>query len=376
MLALSSGGRVNGERMPRPFLFVFMLLAAAVAAHAQKPSPSVMNLRIFGQKIAPLPDDEGFAGTFAGVSGGALIVAGGANIVGDKWAEPLAKKWYDSAFVLEKADGQWKKADRLRRPLGYGVSVTADDSVLCFGGSDAKQHYQESFRLKWSKGKLSTEVLPALPQRCANACGAVVGRTVYVAGGIETPTATEAMHTFWSLDLDAQKPIWRELEPWPGPARMLSVAGALGDSFYLFSGAALKAGPDGKPVREFLRDAYCFSPSKGWKRLADLPRSATAAASPAPLVSFSEDQQFLIVSGDDGLNVTFQPLEKHPGFPRTCLFYAPVQDRWIEGADPLEISRATVPAVLWNELVVIPSGEVRPRVRTPEVIGLKLPAAK
>ena len=359
--------------MRLPLLFVFTLLAAAACAHGQTPPPH-MNFRIFG--LPSIPDEEGFAGTFAGVSGGALIVAGGANIVGDKWAEPLAKKWYDSAFVLEKPDGQWKKAGKLRRPLGYGVSVTADDGVLCFGGSDAKQHYQESFRLKWSKGKLGAEPLPPLPLACANACGALVGRTVYIAGGIETPTATEALHTFWALDPDAPQPLWRELEPWPGPARMLGVAGALDDSFYLFSGAALKAGPDGKPVREFLRDAYRFTPGSGWKRLEDLPRAAVAAASPAPVVSFLEDRQFLIMSGDDGLNVTFQPLEKHPGFPRTSLCYTPARDGWVEAIHLPDISRATVPAVVWEEYVVIPSGEVRPRVRTPEVIAVKFQAAK
>src|ERR1043166_8747887 len=44
--------------------------------------------RLQWQKLPPIPDAEGFAGAFAGVSGGALIVAGGANIAGDKWAEP------------------------------------------------------------------------------------------------------------------------------------------------------------------------------------------------------------------------------------------------------------------------------------------------
>lgn len=331
-----------------------------------------MNERTFGAMLPAIPDPEGFAGTFAGVSGGALIVAGGANIVGDKWAEPLNKKWYDTAFVLESEKSKWKTDFKLPRPLGYGVSVTADDSVLCFGGSDATRHYSESFRLQWTKGKLVSKALPALPQPCANACGALVGRTVYIAGGIETPGSTEAMHTFWALDLDAPQPIWHELEPWPGSARMLSVAGSYQGSFYLFSGASLKAGEDGKPVREFLRDAYRFTPAVGWKRLADLPRSAVAAPSPAPVITFHGANVLLVMSGDDGLNVDFKPIEKHPGFPRESLAYDPVRDAWTTVDFP-PISRATVPTVEWNGHFVIPNGEVRPRVRTPDVLELTFP---
>jgi len=359
-------------RLARPLQALLLVLAGGTAAPAQTP-PVPMNPRVSIQSLPPLPDAEGFAGTFAGVSGGALIVAGGANIAGPKWAEPLNKKWYDSAFVLEKPDGKWKSGFKLPRPLGYGVCLSDDDGVLCFGGSDATRHYAESFRLQWKQGKLRTKALPPLPAPCANACGALVGHMVYIAGGIETPASTEALHAFWALDLAATEPIWHILEPWPGPARMLAVAGAHDGSFYLFSGAALSAGPDGKPVREFLRDAYRFTPGSGWKRLADLPRATVAAASPAPaIVSAEGEAQFLILSGDDGLNVTFQPLEKHPGFPRNSLLYAPAQDRWslFEFGN---VSRATVPAVAWRGFIVIPSGEVRPRVRTPEVIGLRLP---
>jgi N-acetylneuraminic acid mutarotase len=348
-----------------------LLLAIGLAASAQTPK-TIMNTRIFGYMLPRIPDAEGFAGTFAGVSNGALIVAGGANITGDKWAEPLAKKWYDSAFVLEEPNGQWKTGFKLPRPLGYGVCATVEDSVFCFGGSDATRHCADSFRLQWAQGKLRTLPLPALPRPCANACGALVGRTIYLAGGIETPASTEALHTFWALDLDAPEPIWRELEPWTGPARMLAVAGAYDGSFYLFSGAALTAGADGKPVREFLRDAYCFTPGTGWKRLADLPRATVAAPSPAPVVNALGFPALLVVSGDDGLNVTFQPVEKHPGFPRGSILYDPARDAWTTVDFP-EISRATVPTVLWQNGIVIPNGEVRPRVRTPDVLGLQFP---
>jgi hypothetical protein len=78
------------------------------------------------------------------------------------------------------------------------------------------------------------------------------------------------------------KPAWRRLEPLLAPGRMLAAVGAHGDSFYVFGGAALEAGPDGKPVREWLRDADRYTPGKGWNRIADLPRPAVAAPSPAP----------------------------------------------------------------------------------------------
>ncbi|MSU53868.1 MAG: hypothetical protein EXS41_10850, partial [Opitutaceae bacterium] len=46
---------------------------------------------------------------------------------------------------------------------------------------------------------------------------------------------------------------WRALPPCPGPARLLAVVGAVGDTFYVFSGVGLHAGPDGKPLRTYLK---------------------------------------------------------------------------------------------------------------------------
>ena len=131
--------------------------------------------------------------------------------------------------------------------------------MICLGGSDATQHFREVFALRWASNPVAIDALPSLPRPCANACGAAVGHTVYVAGGIEMPTATSAMKTFWALDLAEAEPRWRELEPCPGPARLLAVAGSRDGSFFLFSGAALSAGADGKPVREYLRDAWRFT---------------------------------------------------------------------------------------------------------------------
>ena len=191
----------------------------------------------------------------------------------------------------------------------------------------------------------------------------LIGNTIYVAGGIETPTATTALKTFWSLDLAAPQSSWRELEPWPGPARMLAVAAVLGQTFYLASGTDLTGNEEGKPVRTYLKDAYCFHANEGWKRIADIPRPAVAAPTPAPIIG---NDTFLVISGDDGTKVDFKPPDAHPGFPKSVLAYKANTDTWKEfGNAPL--GQVTTPIVEWNDGFVIPSGEIRPGIRTPAI---------
>ncbi len=314
-------------------------------------------------RLPDIPDAQGLAGAFCGVSGGALVMAGGANIAGDVWADPLRKVWHDSVFVLEKPGGPWKAGFHLRQPCAYGVSVTVPDGVACFGGGDAGRNFPDAFLLRWRNGAVEQSPLPPLPRPCAFACGTTVGRTIYVAGGIESPDATEALHTFWSLDLAAPQAGWKELDPWPGPARILAMAGSADDTFFLFGGACLMPDVSGKKaVRAYLADAYAYSPPTGWRRLADLPHALAGGPSPAPSPS---PGKLALVSGDDGKNVSFQPLRDHPGFPHETLVYHIASDSWETQQGPF--SRATAPVAAWDGGFVIPNGEVRPRVRTPEV---------
>jgi N-acetylneuraminic acid mutarotase len=299
---------------------------------------------------------------FAGVCGGALLAAGGANFPDKKPWEGGKKVWYDTVFVLAKPDGQWQVAGRLPRPLGYGVSVSHDGGVVCVGGSDAERHWADAFRMEWRAGKLDFKSLPPLPQPVANMSGARLGNTLYVAGGTARPDSTTALKKFYALELAAKSAAWRELEPWPGPARMLAVAAAQDGSFFLVSGADLNPGPDGKPVRTYLKDAYRFTPGKGWQRIADLPRAALAAPSPAPTVGRT---QFLVVSGDDASQLTTPPTQ-HLGFPKSVLAYDTRTDRWTEVA-PTLAPRVTVPTVEWNGAWLVVSGEQKPGVRSPEV---------
>jgi len=315
------------------------------------------------EKLPALPDREGFAGSFAGESGGVLIVAGGANFPDKRPWQGGAKRWYDSAFALEGPDARWRSGFRLPRPIAYGVSVTTPRGVLCIGGGDARQHYRDVFLLRWTGATITTTAMPPLPGPCAFMCGAAVGDVVYVVGGIETPDATACLNTLRTIDPSQAQPRWRELEPLPGPARILAVAGAARGGLFIFSGAALSAGADGKPVREYLRDAWRYAPDRGWKRLAEMPRPAVAAPSPAPLLA---GDRLLVVSGDDGARLGFKPETQHPGFPRDVLAYDVAADAWSRAGEA-PFSLATAPIAPWRDRVVIAGGEERPGYRSPGV---------
>src|SRR5690606_33625737 len=260
---------------------------------------------------------------------------------------------------------------------GYGVSVSWDDGLVCIGGSNEHGHYADAFIVRYKDAKISIEYLPATPEGIANLCGVLVGSTVYVAGGTANPDSKESEGVFWCLDLsksDSERK-WEILPSWPGPSRILGVAGTQGEAFYLFSGANLK---DGK--REYLKDAYKYTPENGWVRLKDLPSAVVAA----PSTAYTHGDNLLIFGGDNGKDATIasELKEKHPGFSKDVLAYNTIADTWsvfgevkTDIKDNAELNPngslwapVTTPLVVWNEKIVLPGGEVRPATRTPRVL--------
>jgi N-acetylneuraminic acid mutarotase len=318
------------------------------------------------KQLPPLPEPLGVAAPFAGISGDVLLVAGGANFPDKMPWEGGRKAWRDTVWVLERPEGAWRIAGRLPRKLAYGACVSHRDSVVCIGGSDADRHYAEVFRLRWQKGTLTTEDLPELPIPLAAASAALFGDVVYVACGTSAPGEQAATNRAFALDLAAAAPSWRELAPLPGKPRILAAAAAQDGKFYVLGGAALEPNASGKIQRVYLREAWAYQDGHGWQRLADLPKPSVAAPSPAPVVG----EKIFLVGGDDGSRVDFQPVEKHPGFPGTILAYDMASNRWSE-AGTTPAPRATAPCVQWRRTFIIPSGEVRPGVRSPEVWSLK-----
>lgn len=318
-------------------------------------------------ELPSIPDREGFAGPFAGVVDGRLIVAGGANFPEQRPWEGGQKVWYDQVFALESGADQWQRVGRLPNALGYGVSITTDAGLICIGGSDAAQHHDAVFRLTLGAKGVEREVLPALPKRCANMGGALLGRTVFVVGGVESPTATTALRSVWALNLDEMETGWRTLEPLPGRGRILAAVGAADGSLMVVGGAGLKQGTNGAAERVWLRDGYRFTPGKGWVAIAEVPAVSVAAPSPMPALG---DATLLLMGGDDGAQVDVAP-DEHRGFPRSILAYHAITDTWRQVGE-MPIGLVTTTPVRWGDSLIIPGGERRPGIRSTKVLAAEV----
>lgn len=350
-------------------------------------SGSVAAIELASEALPPLPDPVGVAGPFVGIDGGVVIVAGGANFAPPVWE--ATKAWHDAIFAMvpgeDGAAWRWVDAGRLERPLGYGVAVTTSQGVVCVGGNDANATYADAFLLTWdgSREQVEQVPLPPLPIPSAHGCGVAIGNTVYVAAGTPSASLAEATGRFWSLDVsgatDAPRE-WQELPAWPGPARgfgiMVAQHNGVEECLYLISGR--RESPDGQV--ELLRDVLEFSPARHlagatdvWRPRADVPRCVMAGTG----VSLGQSH-VLILGGDDG--ALFGQADKlrdtHPGFPAEALAYHTITDTWTS-AGPLPASPVTTTAVRLGpdpvrDAIVLPTGEVRPRVRTPAVWSLRL----
>lgn len=370
-MAFENSSGVNNLRHmhTKQNVLIIGTLAILLSAHGIAAAQNGLDAqRLRWQPAASLPDAHGVAGPFVGVVAGNLLVAGGANFPkGPPW-EGGEKVWYDRVWGLERPDGAWRELGRLPKPAGYGVSITTESGLICVGGSQAAGHLADVTRLKLTEGGLIAEPLPSLPEPVANACGALLGTTIYIAGGSRTPTSTTALSSFYALDLSAEPLHWQELKSWPGPSRMLSVAAVFGDHFYLLSGVDLTADAAGNPERHYLTDAYRFHPTRGWSQIADLPRAVAAAPSPALPGGKS---RFMVVGGDDGSSVGFQPIHEHPGFSTHIYSYDTTANTWSQ-SEHTPAPRVTTTSVECWDHWWFPSGEVRPGVRSPEVWQVEL----
>ena len=345
------------------FFVIMLLMPIAYTAVAQAE---------LWRSLPALPDSLGLAGAFVGTIDETLIVAGGTNFPERSVFAGGRKVWHTDVYRLSTPKGPWERVGALPKALAHGVSVSTERGLLCLGGIDSLQQISsQAVLLTLEHDTLAVASLPDLPFPVAYACGALVGKTVYLAGGVTTDTLTQSV--FLSLDLSqpATALTWQQLPSWPGPDRAYAVAGAYQNTF-LLAGGRLDT-DEGEQHRTYLTDAYCYSASAGWERLPDVPRPVAHA--PALVMH----DWWWIFGGVEGRLTRQEALaleENHPGWATNILAFDLRDNTWEVAGPTLKTplhfsteywSPINTTAVRWQNCIVVSSGEVRPGVRTPLV---------
>lgn len=263
-------------------------------------------------QLPPLPDKEGFAGMFAGIIEGRLVVAGGANFPNGYPWEGGKKLWYNKIYILDSKQAKaWTISSiTLPKPLAYGVSYTCNNRLICAGGETGPMPGEnpnltpscisDVFSLTFQDGQLKVESLPALPDPAKDSCGVSIGTRLLHFGGMNSPDSIRAENQLQILDLADSKPVWKSATPLPGPGRVQSIAASNKDELLIFAGIEIGTNPQGGPIRKmpYLKDAWKFQPGKPfenghWIKLQDMP--GDLAASPGP--AWNIDQRLIAIVG-------------------------------------------------------------------------------
>jgi cyclically-permuted mutarotase family protein len=338
----------------------------------------------------------GFAGPINGVSNDVLIVSGGANFQ-DKMPWEGGKKHYsDEIHVLQKQNGSfiWNKqlSNKLPEPIAYCGNTSTDLGIVYVGGENEKGLSQKSFILNYRTDKNEVEVqsLPDFPMAITNIALTHIDNVVYAIGGDE---AKNSSNLFFSLDLNDKSKSWKELPKLP-----LALANAVatvqkgkdGLNIYVIGGRTKTA----SGISDLHNTTFAFNVKKQtWKKCAFISDGENTTNFSAGAGVAIGKNSILIVGGDNGL--VFHKIETylsqiaqaksseekerliteknilnttHSGFYKGMLLYNTLTDKWVKIGELPFLAQVTTTATMWDGAVILSNGEIKPGIRTPNIM--------
>lgn len=384
--------------MIRIFFSLTIFLTMTSTAQVKKTN----KILIIWKKIAvvPAPGENqkslGLAGAINGVSNNVFIVAGGSNFPDKLPWEGGKKVYYDNIFVLEKKGNQyeWNKKVKsaLPEPIAYCGITSTPMGIVYAGGENKNGISSKTFILTWNaaKNEIDTRPLADLPVALTNLALTHTGNVVYAAGGDEAKNSSQR---FFSLNLDDKNATWKSLPDVPialANAALIAQSGGNGENIYLIGGRTKT--PSG--ISDLHHTVFVFDVKKNeWKKCADISDGKNISNLSAAAGVAIDKNYILMVGGDNGVTFhkietyisqiakTNSPEEKekltkeknslsihHKGFYKGLLLYDTKHSKWTNIGDYPFPAQVTTNGVKWGNDIVISNGEIKPGVRTPEVV--------
>lgn len=349
---------------------------------------------LFGPADGPM--SIGVAGPVTGVTGDVFIVAGGANFPeGMPW-DGGVKRYHATGAVYRYSPG--KAIDKLfafslPAPLAYAACISTPKGIVYAGG----EHQGGAVRsvglitVDVSKQTVSIDSLPDLPYSATNASLAVLGTVVYFVGG-ENKDSVHGM--VLALDLDQLDKGWYSVAKMPQPRTNASVGCQKinGVSNLIMVGGRQRQLNEASQIFE---TAYRLDlKSLNWTSCAPFPTTIAAGS----YLSLA-DTGLLLIGGDVGRLYQQTELliqaaasetdsskkrilqnhrknlqQSHPGFTNQVWLYQPSKDEWRKLGEVPFPTPVTSTAIQQGPYILIPSGELKPGIRSTKLIVGKIPA--
>lgn len=324
-----------------------------------------------GMSFPDFPLPQGVSAPFAGFVGDSLIVAGGCNFPDIPAAEGGKKKFYDTVYAVDvKAEKrQWQYLSSLPFPVAYGVSVSTERGLVCIGGQNEEGVLDRVFLLK-ADGQIVS--LPSLPVPIDNGGAAVYGTTVYVTGGNQ-PNGGKALY---SLDLSFPV-VWKRLADYPGYRRIQPVVLAVSGGVFLIGGYDFIAETNDCILStELLRYDVAYRKWSTYDVLVPEQKGGRRCMVGGSGIVLGDN---LILAGGVNYSVFKQAMEgKGPDdymrkpvdwyrFNTDILIYDWVGKDWRILHDVQGMARAGGILLIYDHLLFMVCGELKPGVRSPQV---------
>lgn len=338
----------------------------------------------------------GFAGPINGISNGALLVTGGANFQ-DKMPWEGGKKHYSKEIhVLQKTGDQyaWNKnvLTTLPEPIAYSGNTATNLGVVYVGGENENGLSNKAYILNWNANKNEVEIksLPNYPIAVTNIALTHIDNVVYAIGGDEAKQSSDLV---FSIDLNKANPEWKALPKLPIPlANSVAVVqnDKNGKNIYIVGGRTKT--PSG--ISDLHNTTFAFNLKKQiWENRANISDGENTTNFSAGAGVAIGNESILIVGGDNGK--TFHKIETylsqiaksdsdeekarliaeknklnttHTGFFNAILLYNTHTDKWSKIGELPFLAQVTTTATIWDDKIVLSNGEIKPGVRTPDVM--------
>lgn len=364
---------------------------------------SAQNIKEFQSNFPDSNYQKGVSGHFSGIFNDTyLMMAGGCNFPDLPPSEGGKKEFYKSIFIAkdfaESKKLNWEKIGELPEELAYGYGLQFGRSVIILGGENERIQSKKVFVLSLENQKIKIENWPDLPETLNNFTAVIAQEFLYVLGGNKNGKAS---HSFLRLNLNKIQAGWEILPDFPGNPRTQAVAFSDEKNIYLAGGFAL--GYEELPP-SLNTDYLTFNlENQSWENpqpiMIDSEKRSVGGG-----FAVNTDAETAYVSGGVNAEIFFKALKrihetnlllkKEPKSPKIeenqkqGKIYLSQEASWYQFNPYLikfkkgeiadfylkddRLRRAGASMVSFGNSIFVIMGEIKPGVRTPSILHIKL----